>query len=176
MVVCVITSQRSTQIAALLILLQCSLTHSHRTDEPVGIYSVNRAEWVITDLACGAYRWPSVALYDTLGNVKNSRTHTITCIRTNVHMHTGHSRTRIHKHNAHPHVLTLAHRPKRHRVRDQTRRTQTRRLRGKTTRDRTRGRSQLSPAAQLGVHGHTYRRTERASQKARSQFAHVQRG
>jgi len=36
-------------------------------DEPVGIYSINRAEWIISDLACIGYRWPSVALYDTLG-------------------------------------------------------------------------------------------------------------
>jgi len=36
-------------------------------DEPVGIYSINRAEWLIADLACIGYRWPSVALYDTLG-------------------------------------------------------------------------------------------------------------
>jgi long-chain acyl-CoA synthetase len=34
---------------------------------PVGIYSINRPEWLITDLACHAYRYPSVSLYDTLG-------------------------------------------------------------------------------------------------------------
>jgi len=39
----------------------------HKPDDPVGIYSINRPEWVITDLACSAFRWPSVSLYDTLG-------------------------------------------------------------------------------------------------------------
>lgn len=39
----------------------------HKPDDPIGIYSINRSEWLITDLACSAYRWPSVSLYDTLG-------------------------------------------------------------------------------------------------------------
>lgn len=39
----------------------------HKIDEPFAIYSINRSEWIIADLACCAYRWPSVALYDTLG-------------------------------------------------------------------------------------------------------------
>jgi len=38
-----------------------------KTDEPLGIYSINRPEWLITDFASINYRWPSVALYDTLG-------------------------------------------------------------------------------------------------------------
>ena len=33
----------------------------------VTIYSLNRREWVITDLACHAYSFAVVALYDTLG-------------------------------------------------------------------------------------------------------------
>ncbi|KAI9216511.1 hypothetical protein BC828DRAFT_352438, partial [Blastocladiella britannica] len=33
----------------------------------IGIYARNRAEWVLTDLACVAYSMASVALYDTLG-------------------------------------------------------------------------------------------------------------
>ena len=33
----------------------------------MAIYSLNRAEWVITDLACHAYSLAVVALYDTLG-------------------------------------------------------------------------------------------------------------
>eukprot|EP01137_Pigoraptor_chileana_P005356 Opistho-2@48326 len=33
----------------------------------VGIYSINRAEWVITEQACNAYNLVTVALYDTLG-------------------------------------------------------------------------------------------------------------
>lgn len=38
-----------------------------KTDEPLGIYSINRPEWLVTDFAAISYRWPSVALYDTLG-------------------------------------------------------------------------------------------------------------
>ncbi|KAK9481089.1 eukaryotic long-chain fatty acid CoA synthetase (LC-FACS) [Lipomyces japonicus] len=34
---------------------------------PVAIFSPNRAEWVITDLACQAYNLYNVALYDSLG-------------------------------------------------------------------------------------------------------------
>jgi len=34
---------------------------------PVGIYSINRPEWLISDLACSLFGLPSVALYDTLG-------------------------------------------------------------------------------------------------------------
>jgi long-chain acyl-CoA synthetase len=33
----------------------------------VTIYALNRPEWVITDLACHAYSFVVVALYDTLG-------------------------------------------------------------------------------------------------------------
>ena len=38
-------------------------------DEPrcITIYSLNRVEWVLTDLACHAYSLTVVALYDTLG-------------------------------------------------------------------------------------------------------------
>eukprot|EP00027_Filamoeba_sp_ATCC50430_P003004 CAMPEP_0168552640 /NCGR_PEP_ID=MMETSP0413-20121227/6821_1 /TAXON_ID=136452 /ORGANISM="Filamoeba nolandi, Strain NC-AS-23-1" /LENGTH=309 /DNA_ID=CAMNT_0008583261 /DNA_START=15 /DNA_END=944 /DNA_ORIENTATION=- len=43
------------------------LNLGHRTDEPVGIYSINRPEWIITDLAASAIRSPSISLYDTLG-------------------------------------------------------------------------------------------------------------
>jgi len=39
----------------------------HKSDEPIGLYSINRPEWMIGDLACSAVRCPSVALYDTLG-------------------------------------------------------------------------------------------------------------
>ncbi|KAI9016517.1 hypothetical protein CLU79DRAFT_763028 [Phycomyces nitens] len=40
-----------------------------RTDKslPVGIWSVNRPEWNITDIACSAYSFFIVALYDSLG-------------------------------------------------------------------------------------------------------------
>lgn len=43
------------------------LNLGHRPDEPIGIYSINRAEWIITDLAASAIRAPSISLYDTLG-------------------------------------------------------------------------------------------------------------
>jgi long-chain acyl-CoA synthetase len=33
----------------------------------VGLYMINRPEWVITELACGSYSYISVPLYDTLG-------------------------------------------------------------------------------------------------------------
>lgn len=41
--------------------------------DALGIYSINRPEWLITDLACHAYSFISVALYDTLG--KNAVEH-----------------------------------------------------------------------------------------------------
>jgi len=43
------------------------LNLGHKTDEPIGLYSINRPEWVIADGAASAIRSPSVALYDTLG-------------------------------------------------------------------------------------------------------------
>ena len=33
----------------------------------VGIYFINRPEWLIVDHACSAYSYVSVPLYDTLG-------------------------------------------------------------------------------------------------------------
>ncbi|XP_073391372.1 long chain acyl-CoA synthetase 6, peroxisomal [Physcomitrium patens] len=33
----------------------------------VGLYMINRAEWIISELACAAYSYVSVPLYDTLG-------------------------------------------------------------------------------------------------------------
>ncbi|KAI3632074.1 hypothetical protein MIR68_009910 [Amoeboaphelidium protococcarum] len=41
--------------------------HKLDTQWHVGIYSINRPEWLITDLACSSYSLISVALYDTLG-------------------------------------------------------------------------------------------------------------
>ena len=35
----------------------------------VGLYMINRAEWVISELACVAYSFVSVPLYDTLGKL-----------------------------------------------------------------------------------------------------------
>jgi long-subunit acyl-CoA synthetase (AMP-forming) len=33
----------------------------------IGIYFINRPEWMIVDHACSAYSYISVPLYDTLG-------------------------------------------------------------------------------------------------------------
>ncbi|XP_061643760.1 long-chain-fatty-acid--CoA ligase 1-like isoform X1 [Phyllopteryx taeniolatus] len=41
--------------------------HSKATDPNIGIFSQNRPEWTITELACYAYSLVSVPLYDTLG-------------------------------------------------------------------------------------------------------------
>ena len=35
----------------------------------VGLYFINRPEWIIVDQACSAYSYISVPLYDTLGNI-----------------------------------------------------------------------------------------------------------
>lgn len=35
----------------------------------MGLYSSNRAEWVIAEQACNAYGLVSIPLYDTLGEV-----------------------------------------------------------------------------------------------------------
>jgi long-chain acyl-CoA synthetase len=37
------------------------------TIRPVGVYSKNRAEWSIVDIACQLYGLTSTAFYDTLG-------------------------------------------------------------------------------------------------------------
>jgi long-chain acyl-CoA synthetase len=34
----------------------------------IGICSINREEWIITDLACNLIDFTSVPLYETLGN------------------------------------------------------------------------------------------------------------
>jgi long-chain acyl-CoA synthetase len=39
----------------------------------VGLYMINRPEWVVTELACGSYSYISVPLYDTLGKLPASR-------------------------------------------------------------------------------------------------------
>jgi long-chain acyl-CoA synthetase len=36
----------------------------------IGLYFINKAEWVIVDHACAAYSYVSVPLYDTLGMFK----------------------------------------------------------------------------------------------------------
>lgn len=40
----------------------------------VGLYMINRAEWVISELACAAYSYVSVPLYDTLGKLQRLST------------------------------------------------------------------------------------------------------
>jgi long-chain acyl-CoA synthetase len=54
-------AKRRDNFASGLVLLGAKPTNN------IGIYSINRAEWLITDLACQAIKCPSVALYDTLG-------------------------------------------------------------------------------------------------------------
>jgi long-subunit acyl-CoA synthetase (AMP-forming) len=41
----------------------------------IGLYFINRPEWIILDHACAAYSYVSVPLYDTLGKFtsKNDR-------------------------------------------------------------------------------------------------------
>ncbi|XP_037328253.2 long-chain-fatty-acid--CoA ligase 1a isoform X2 [Pungitius pungitius] len=41
--------------------------HSHTGDKFIGIYSQNRPEWTISELACYTYSLVAVPLYDTLG-------------------------------------------------------------------------------------------------------------
>ncbi|KAG8929631.1 hypothetical protein FRC02_005296 [Tulasnella sp. 418] len=53
--------------SALEYLYRNSKLGPKREFEVVGIWSINRPEWQIIDLACQAYRKVSVSLYDTLG-------------------------------------------------------------------------------------------------------------
>lgn len=52
---------------------------------PIGLWSVNRPEWLISDMACAAYGLYTVALYDTLGPnaveyvVNHSEMETVIC-------------------------------------------------------------------------------------------------
>lgn len=41
--------------------------HGLESGSCVGLYFINRPEWIIVDHACSAYSYPSVPLYDTLG-------------------------------------------------------------------------------------------------------------
>src|ERR1700743_2467842 len=68
--------QTYVEIAARANRFGSGLVHLHqqsnRLAEPaqgwsVGIWSINRAAWTITDIACVAYNLVSVGLYDTLG-------------------------------------------------------------------------------------------------------------
>ncbi|KJE90154.1 fatty acyl-CoA synthetase [Capsaspora owczarzaki ATCC 30864] len=54
-------SARATEVGSALVHLGLA------AQTPVGIYSINRTEWVLVEQACNAYSLPTVALYDTLG-------------------------------------------------------------------------------------------------------------
>lgn len=53
--------------SGLLDFIQQKLNDTRYKQIPIGIWSVNRVEWLLTDLACAAYGLYIVALYDTLG-------------------------------------------------------------------------------------------------------------
>ncbi|KAI7899938.1 uncharacterized protein BX663DRAFT_477474 [Cokeromyces recurvatus] len=53
--------------SGLLNYLNHNMNENRTQNIPIGIWSVNRPEWTITDLACAAYSLYTVALYDTLG-------------------------------------------------------------------------------------------------------------
>ena len=39
-----------------------------RNIQTIGLCSINRSEWIVTDLACNLLNITSVALYETLGD------------------------------------------------------------------------------------------------------------
>ncbi|KAG2232064.1 hypothetical protein BDF21DRAFT_492852 [Thamnidium elegans] len=53
--------------SGLLNYLNHTMNDTRTQQIPIGIWSVNRPEWAITDLACASYNNYTVALYDTLG-------------------------------------------------------------------------------------------------------------
>ncbi|KAI8643178.1 hypothetical protein BD408DRAFT_365393 [Parasitella parasitica] len=53
--------------SGLLNYLNHTMNDTRTTNIPIGIWSVNRPEWTITDLGCSSYSLYTVALYDTLG-------------------------------------------------------------------------------------------------------------
>ncbi|KAI8077880.1 uncharacterized protein BX664DRAFT_287488 [Halteromyces radiatus] len=53
--------------SGLMNLINHTLNDPRTKSIPLGIWSVNRPEWFITDMACAAYSMFTVALYDTLG-------------------------------------------------------------------------------------------------------------
>ncbi|KAL9557061.1 hypothetical protein MBANPS3_001587 [Mucor bainieri] len=48
-------------------LMQIIATHTHNSANKIGIWSANRPEWTIADLACATQGLYNVALYETLG-------------------------------------------------------------------------------------------------------------
>lgn len=53
--------------SGLLNYLNHTMNDTRTQNIPIGIWAVNRPEWVITDLGCASYSLYTVALYDTLG-------------------------------------------------------------------------------------------------------------
>ena len=56
--------QLSTSLADVSSEVVCFLSQG----ASVGLYFINRPEWIIVDNACAAYSYVSVPLYDTLGS------------------------------------------------------------------------------------------------------------
>ncbi|KAL0082242.1 hypothetical protein F4703DRAFT_1758011 [Phycomyces blakesleeanus] len=71
--------------SGLMNLLNHTLNDARTKQIPIGIWAVNRPEWMISDLACAAYGLHVVALYDTLGPetvefvVNHSELETVIC-------------------------------------------------------------------------------------------------
>lgn len=53
--------------SGLLNYLNHTMNDTRTSNIPIGIWSINRPEWTITDLGCASYSLYTVALYDTLG-------------------------------------------------------------------------------------------------------------
>ncbi|KAI8389388.1 hypothetical protein BD560DRAFT_344284 [Blakeslea trispora] len=53
--------------SGLLNYLNHTIGETRTQQIPIGIWSINRPEWTLADLACASYSLYSVALYDTLG-------------------------------------------------------------------------------------------------------------
>uniref|UniRef100_A0A8C4E8J6 Long-chain-fatty-acid--CoA ligase n=1 Tax=Dicentrarchus labrax TaxID=13489 RepID=A0A8C4E8J6_DICLA len=56
--------------------------HSHTGDKFIGIFSQNRPEWTISELACYTYSMVAVPLYDTLGTEDTDTDTNLTAIST----------------------------------------------------------------------------------------------
>jgi len=53
---------------AAMVLVKKKFLHLMEQGACVGLYFINRPEWLVVDHACAAYSFVSVPLYDTLGN------------------------------------------------------------------------------------------------------------
>ncbi|KAI8331068.1 hypothetical protein BC941DRAFT_439688 [Chlamydoabsidia padenii] len=79
-------NQRITNFGSgLLNFINHTVKDSRTKSIPVGIWSLNRPEWFVADMACAAYGMYTVALYDTLGPdaveyvVNHSELETVIC-------------------------------------------------------------------------------------------------